>query len=173
MEYCPSCGAKLPPNAEFCPKCGRSTYSQKKQGGVGHWLAEFFSWLILIIVVLVAIGGAFLLFSHNAPSSGAAISNPNFRLETHPELHLVGVSCTPQFDLSKGCFVNCKGTIYNSGTATGNAKVLVQIYQEGAEVDRIIMDLSNIGPGESKALDKDIDITCLGGDKISTKSTLM
>jgi hypothetical protein len=63
--YCPKCGAENQENAEFCQKCGNqlnATANQPVQGSNGKPTSRLTMLLIGVIVLIIAIFGAFIIF---------------------------------------------------------------------------------------------------------------
>jgi ribosomal protein L40E len=66
VEYCPKCGAQLPPGLEKCPNCGqRLRKKDKDEYSLGDILRLSCTTLAIILVpLLILVGIAWLIISH-------------------------------------------------------------------------------------------------------------
>ncbi len=66
LEYCPKCGAQLPPGLEKCPSCGHRLHSKSRDEYDLRDIARLTcSTLgIVLVPVLIGIGIVWLILSH-------------------------------------------------------------------------------------------------------------
>ncbi len=66
VEYCPKCGAQLPPGLEKCPGCGHRLRRKRRDDYTLRDIARLtcFTLLIVLVPVLSGVGLIWLIISH-------------------------------------------------------------------------------------------------------------